>query len=378
MSIEIKQVTNKKMLKQFIKFGDDLYKDNPYYVPTLFIDEMNTFNRKKNVNYGFAESVEFLAYKDNKIVGRISGLINRRYNELKNVKHLRFNHLDFIDDLEVSKALFDAIKKWGLEKGMSEFNGPIGITDFDKQGMLTSGYDINGMFITNYNYDYYPKHMEALGFKVDVDWVEYLIPVPKEDDERLKKIKHLNERSMQRFGFKLVKPKNKKDLQKWIDPLFKIYNDAFAPLHGVTRLEQDQIDMYVKNFFGFINLDYVSIVTDKDDNLIGIGVLAPNMTKAMQKSKGRLFPFGFIHLLKGLKHPEGLDMFFVAVSPEYQGYGINGIMMIDIIENARKNGIKFAETGPELTGNEKVQAMWKNFDAKIIRTRRCYIKDIKD
>ena len=378
MGIEIREVTNKKMLKDFIKFGDNLYKGNPYYVPTLFIDEVNSFNREKNVNYGFAESVEYLAYKDDKIVGRICGVINHRYNKLKDVKHLRFNHLDFIDDIEVSKALFNAIGEWGKKKGMTEFDGPMGITDLDKQGMLVDfGFDKPGMFITNYNYDYYQKHMEQLGFKTDCNWVEYYIKVPPKDDEKIARIKKISNYTLRKFGFKIIRPATKKELiDNWARPLFAIYNDAFAPLHGVTRLEQDQIEMYIKNYFSVLDLDYISIIADKDNNLIGVAALCPNMTVAMQKAKGRFFPFGWYHLLKGLKHPKGLDMLFVAVDPAYQGYGVNGIMIIDIIERCQENGIEFAETGPELTDNEKVQAMWKNFDTEIIRHKRCYIKDI--
>ena len=375
MEVIIKEVVNKKMLKDFVKFGNELYKDNKYYVPVMIGDEINNFDKVKNVNYKFTDGILFLAYQNDKIVGRICGIINYRYNELKQVKHVRYNTLDFIDDLEVSKALLDAVCKWGKEKGMDTLNGPLGITDCDRQGMLIEGFEQPGMYITYYNFPYYENHMNKYGLIKDVDWNEYLIEVPKEEDKQIQRIKKVSEFTKRKMGFKLVKP-SKKDIDRWIDPLFKIYNEAFAPLHGVTKLEQDQIDMYVKNYFSIINFDYISIVTNDKDELIGFALLVPSLTKVMQETRGKLFPFGFLKMMNALNNPERLDMFWVAVGDEYQGLGVNAILMMDIIEKCQKNGVKFAETGPELEENFKVQSMWTNFNAQKIRKRRCYIKKI--
>lgn len=374
MSIVIKKVDNKKLLKEFVEFPNKLYKGNKYYVPDLFQDEMNSFDRSKNVNYEINETVEFLAYKDGKVAGRISGLINNPYNALKNISELRFNHFDVIDDVEVSRALFNAIGEWGLEKGLVTFDGPIGHNDLDKQGMLMDGYEEPGMFITNYNYPYYVKHMEALGFVKDVDWIELRIKCPEISNPRIEKVSAF---LLEKYNYKKVRVRNIKELNPYIPELFKVYNEAFAPLHGVVPLNQRQIDMYVKNYISMLNFDYISLVLNSKDEMVGLAVLAPDLTPALQKNRGKLFPFGWIPLLHSLKHPKVLDMFFIAVKPEYQGQGINGILMSDITSRAIKNGVTCAETGPELEDNAKVISQWKDFDAQIIRKRRCWMRKIE-
>ena len=374
-NIIIKEVKNKKMLKSFVKFPNELYKDSPYYVPYLFQDEMNFFNRKKNPSFNQCDCICFLAYKDNKVVGRICGIYNPVYNAKVNEKHLRFTCFDVIDDVEVSKALFDAIAKWGKEEyGLNKFDGPIGFTDMDRQGMLLEGYELPGMVITNYNYPYYVRHMEELGFIKDVDWLENRVMIPKEVDPRLERISSM---LVDRRGYRLVKFKNKKEIKSRIYEIFEAYNDAFEPLHGVVPLTRAHMESLYKQYISILDLKYIKVVEDENGKIIAVGVLAPSLTEALQKNKGKLLPFGWIPLLKALKKPTILDMYIIGVMPEYQGLGINSIIMLDVLKEAIKDGIVFAETGPELVDNLKVQAQWKGFDAKVVRRRRCWMKDIK-
>ena len=363
----------KKEMNKFIKFADDLYKDNECYVPQLHSDVKNTFNREKNGAYEYCDSILILAYLNNKVVGRLAGIINYKYNEKISSKHLRFTHFDVIDNIEISKAMFEYIGKWGKEKGMTEFNGPLGFTDIDRQGMLLEGFDKIGMSITNYNYEYYIKHMEAMGFKKDVDHVEYLVNVPDKVDARIERVK---EAVLKKFDLRLMKFRKIKDIMPYIYKAFEVYNHAFYVLHGTVLLTRRQIDETIKQFIPYVNLKYVPIIVDKNDDVIGFGILAPSIAKASRKAKGKLFPFGWYHLLKALHHNDTLEMYLIAIKEEYQGYGLNSILMHDVTKCAIEDGIKYAETGPELEDNYKVRSQWDNYEAKVIRKRRCFIRDI--
>lgn len=371
--ITIKEIKTKKDMKKFIDFPIKLYKDNQNYIPALAADEMNMYDSSKNAAYEYCESIQILAYKENKVVGRLAAIINHKYNDKITGKHLRFSHFDVVDDFEVTKAMFDYIGKWGKEKGMTEFNGPIGFTDLDRQGMLIEGYDQIGMSITNYNFPYYNEHMEKLGLKKDVDWVEYLVNIPETLDPRIEKVQSA---LLNRFGFKLLKFKNLKEIMPYIYKAFDVYNEAFYALHGTVFLTEKQVTALIKQFAPAINFEYVPIIVDKDDNVVGFAILAPSIAKASRKAKGKMLPFGWYHLLKALKHNDTLEMYLVAIKPEYQGFGLNSILMYDVTKCAMKNGVKYAETGPELEENYKVRTQWDNYDAKIIRKRRCYIGKI--
>lgn len=372
--IEIRRVTTKKELKKFVSFPDELYKDNPNYVYFLKFDEMNFFTPAKNPAYEYCKSAEFLAYRDDKIVGRISGLINDAYNKKTGRKFLRFNHFDFIDDVEVARALFNAIIDWSKEYGMTEINGPLGCTDLDKQGMLVDGFDEKGMYITYYNYPYYPRIMDELGFKKDVDWVEYIVPMPKQMDPRVERVA---DALLHRYHFKLMEFKNFKQFEPYAGQLFDIMNKAFETLHGTVPITEKQVQSYVDLALKVINFEYVKLVTDKDDKIIAFGVLAASLADATRKSKGRLFPFGWYDVLKAMKHGKVLDMYFIGVLPEYQMMGINAIIMSAITKSAMKNGVLYAETGPELEDNMKIRSQWDYYDAKLIRRRRCYIRPLE-
>ena len=374
MEIIIKEATTKKEYKQFFQFANDLYKNNKNYIPPIFSDEMKSTSPKHNLNLEHCDMILLLAYKGDELVGRLRGVINHKYNKKNDHKHLRFNHFDVIDDFDVTKALFDYLIKWGKEKGMTDLNGPIGFNDLEKQGLLVEGFDYEAMFITYYNHPYYVDHLEKLGLIKDVDWVEFQVQIPKEVNPKLERITN---RLLSRNKMKIKHFKNKKELKPYLYNLFDTYNEAFAPLHGVVELNQQQIDQYVKQFLPIVNLDYLSVVVEEEtENVIAFGLLVPSLNEPMRKTRGRLFPFGFITLLRGLKTSKVLDMYLVAVKPEYQGLGLNAIVMSEITRSAINNGIHYAETGPELEDNDKITSFWKNYEAKRVRRRRCYIKSI--
>ncbi len=373
MAIEIREVTTKKEIRKFMEFANILYKDEPNYIPPMFSDELKSANPKYNLNLEYCDTILLLAYIDNNIVGRIRGVVNHKYNKKNNLLHLRFNHFDVIDDFEVTKALFDYLGKWGIKKGMTEFNGPIGFNDLDKQGLLIEGYDQEGMFITYYNFPYHAEHLKKLGFVKDVDWVEYRVQVPKEINPRLTKI---SDRLLERGNYSIKKFASKKDLKPYLYKVFNILNEAFAPLHGVVELTNGQIDQYVAQYLPLINLDFLSVIVDNNDDVVAFGLLGPSLNEPMRKIRGRLFPFGFITLLRSLKRTKILDMYLIAVKPDKQGLGLNSILMTDITNNAIKNKILYAETGPELEDNDNITSFWKNYDAEIIKRRRCFIKKI--
>lgn len=373
MAITIKEATTKKELKRFMDFANQLYKDEPNYIPPIFFDEMNSTKQKKNLTLAFTDVIHLLAYEDGKIVGRIRGIINHKYNNKNDHLHLRFNHFDVLDNYEITKALLDTLIIWGKEKGMTQINGPIGFNDLEKQGLLIEGFEYEGMFITYYNFPYHKEHLEQYGLIKDVDWVEYRVNVPKEISPRLKKIQ---DRILDRSEYEVKKLRNKKELKPYLYKIFHIYNEAFAPLHGVTELTDAQIDQYVTQYLPVMNLEYLSVIVDQEDNVVAFGLLGPSLNKPLVKNRGRLFPFGFISLLRAIKNPKTLDMYLVAVKPELQGLGLNSILMSEITNNAIRNNILYAETGPELEDNNKIRSFWKNYDAQQVRRRRCYIKNI--
>lgn len=373
MSIVIKEVKTKRDLNKFIKFADDLYKGNECYIPQLHSDIKGTFDKEKNAAYEYCDSVMILAYKDDKIAGRLVGIVNYKYNEKVNEKHLRFTHFDVIDDIEVSKAMFEYIGNWGKEKGMDTFAGPLGFCDFDRHGLLIEGFDKVGMSITSYNYPYYVRHMEEMGFVKDVDNVEYLVKIPEKVDARIERVK---DAVLKRFDLKLKKFSKAKDILPYIYDAFDVYNEVFYALHGTVMLTDKQIDQFIKQYIPLVDLKYVPIIVDKNDKPIGFGVLVPSLAIATKKAKGKMFPFGWYHLLKALKKNDTLEMYIVAIKQEYQGYGLNAILMHDVTKCAIEDGIKFAETGPELETNYKVRSQWENYDAELIRKRRCYLRKI--
>ena len=374
MNVVVKEVKTKQEFKKWIEFPNKLYKDNEYFVPFLTSDEVATFTEKSNPAYEFCETKLFLAYKDNKVVGRIAGLINHAYNKKWNKNRIRFTRFDFIDDYEVSQALFDEVVKWGKEKGYSEVMGPIGFTDMDHEGMLIEGFEELNMSITFYNHPYYLVHMERLGLEKEIDWVEFQIKVPKEMDPRIERI---SQRLIERNGLKVVFYNDRKVLYKEAFEAFKIIDIAFSKLYGTVPLTDEIIKKAVDDYIPLVNLDYICSVKNKDDKIIGFSVLVPSIAKALKKSNGKLLPFGMFRLLKALKGKNDiLEMFFVAVDPQYQSIGVPALMMSELIKVCIRNKVEYCETGPELETNSDVQGMWKTFETRQHKRRRCYIKGI--
>ncbi len=374
MGVVIKEVLNKKDLKKFIDFPNKLYKKNKAYCPFLFTDEMDTFTRAKNPAYEFCETKLYLAYKGRKIVGRIGGLINHAANKKWKTSSIRFTRFDFIDDYEVSSALFNKVVEWGKMRGYETISGPIGFTDMDHEGMLIDGFNELNMSITFYNHPYYIDHCVKLGLRKEVDWVEYQLTVPEKIDEKYEKISNY---LIKKSGFELATYTDRKILAKDAFEAFKVIDVAFSVLHGTVPLTDAIISKALADYIPIINLKYVCSVKDKEGKIVAFAVMCPSIAKALKKSNGRLFPFGIFRLLKALKGKnDTLEMFFVAVLPEYQSKGLPAIMMNHLMKVCIENGVKICETGPELELNESVQGLWKGLDVRQHRRRRAWTKEI--
>lgn len=374
MSVLIKEVITKSDLKKWVDFPNKLYKDVPNYVPFLMPDEIGTFSKDKNPAYDFCETKLFLAYKDGKIVGRIGGLINHAYNKKWNKNAIRFTRFDFIDDEEVSQALFNEVVKWGKQNKLTSIMGPIGFTDLDHEGMLVEGFDELNMSITFYNHPYYLKHMEKLGLVKDVDWVEYQITIPSEINPKIEK---LSNHLLKKNGYSLVTYTDRKVLKQDAYEAFKVVDEAFSVLYGTVPLTDKVIDNAINDYIPIVNLKYIVSIKDEQGKIIGFGVLVPSIAKALKKSNGRLFPLGIFRMLKALQGKNDvLEMFFVAVKEEHQKRGIPGIMMNHLLKVCIENGVKYCETGPELETNVSVQSLWKSFMTRQHKRRRCFTKEI--
>ncbi len=376
--ITIKKVESDKDMNDFIRFNYELYKGNPYSVPDLAMDLKQTFSARKNPAYRFCESQCFLALDGNgRVVGRVAAIINHKANEAWGNKRVRFGWIDFVDDETVSKALLDAVEQWGRERGMTEIHGPLGFTDFDPEGMLVEGFDKISTMATIYNYPYYPKHIELLGFEKDADWVEFKINIPDGIPDKMKRIADLISR---KYGLHIRKLKNMKEVREgnYGKKIFDLVNEAYASLYGFSPLDEKQIDQYVDTYLPLLDLRMVTLVEDEADNLVAVGVSMPSVAKALQKAKGKLFPFGWYHLLKALKfgRSETLELMIVGVKEEYRNKGVNSLLFVDLIPTYISMGFKDAESNPELEINDRVQAQWEYFDTVQHKRRRAYKKNL--
>ncbi len=379
-SIQIKRVETKKDLKQFIEFHYDLYKGNPYDVPNLYSDEVNTLSKDKNAAFDFCEAEYFLALKEGKIVGRVAAIINHKANEKWKKKDVRFGWIDFIDDIEVSRALFEAVEEYGRKKGMDDIVGPLGFTDMDPEGMLTWGFDKLGTMATIYNYEYYPQHMEKLGgWEKDNDYVEYYLVVPEKSPEKYTKIAEMVEKRYNLHVRKLTK----KDIFQggYGKKLFDLINLTYSDLYGFSELTDRQIDQYVKMYFPFADLNLVTVIEDgnKDNQLAGLGITIPSLSRALQKCRrGRLFPFGWWHLLRAIKFhkTDGVDLLLMGFLPEYRSKGANALLFADLIPRYVDYGFKWGETQVEMESNEGVQSQWGPLDPINHKKRRCYRRSL--
>lgn len=373
MSVEIKKVTSRKELKQFIRFNYEFYKNNPYAVPDLYDDMLRTFSPGKNAAFDFCEADYFLALREGRIVGRVAAIINRRANATWKKRQVRFGWIDFIDDIEVSRALIDTVKQWGRERGMDTIEGPLGFTDLDAEGMLIEGFDQLSTMATTYNYPYYPRHMEQLGLVKAVDWVEMKIYVPDEIPEKHLRIADIIRR---KYGLHVRKLNGKRGLRRsgLVHDIFRLVNQAYAPLFGFSEMTERQIDQYVGTYLPVLDLRMVTIVENAEGELVAVGISMPSLSHALQRARGRLLPFGWFHLLRALswRRPEALDLLLVAVRPDYQNKGVNALLFTDLIPVYQKLGFKYAESNPELEMNEKVQNQWQYFHTEQHKRRRCF------
>ena len=376
MSIKIVEVTDKSSLKKFVAFNIELYAGNPYHVPGLIGDEMMTLGKDKNPAFDFCESIYFLAYKENKIAGRIAGIINHRANETWNQQYARFGFIDFIDDREVSSALFDAVEQWALQKGMNGIQGPLGFTDLDHEGLLVWGFDQLGTMATAYSFPYYMEHLDRLGYEKDQDWNEFKVQVPKEVPEKHRRISEI---VLKKYGLKIKKFKKTKEIWPYAYKIFELWNEAYRPLYGYSELSEKQIKYYVKMYIPMLRLDMITVVVrESDDKVVGLAISMPSLSKALQKAKGHFLPFGWFHLIKAL-YGKGkiVDLYLMGVSPEYQNKGVNALIFYDLIPVLNRMGFEYAESNPELEVNHKMQSQWEYFDVKHHKTRRAFIKHLK-
>ena len=376
--IEIRRVESSKDLDRFIEFNYQLYKDNPYAVPDLAFDLKNTFNPKKNPGCEFSDMQLFLAYKDGQVAGRVVAIINHKANKAWNNKNVRFGWIDFIEDINVCRALLEAVEQWGKERGMTRIHGPLGIKDADKEGMLTYGFDQLSTMSTFYNYPYYPQFLEQLGYEKEAEWLELRMQVPDSIPEKYSKIGKI---VMQRNKVHIKKLNGRDDIFKkgYGQRIFKLIDDAYSPLYGYSRMTERQIDELVKTYLPLLDLNMITLIeTDDTNELVSVGISMPSIVRALQKSKGKLFPFGWFHLLKSLKfkHEDGVELLLIAVHPDWQGRGINSLLFTDLIPIYQKMGFKWAETNCILEDNIKNLGAWQHLDPEIPKRRRCYGKDI--
>lgn len=380
--IEIKKVESKKDLKTFIDFHYDLYEGNEYDVPNLFSDEMNTLSKDKNAAFEFCEAEYYLAYKDGKLAGRVAAIINHKANNKWGKKSVRFGWIDFIDDREVSKALLDAVEKYGKEKGMEDMVGPLGFTDMDPEGMLTWGFDQLGTMPTIYNYPYYPEHIEALEeFEVDNKYVEFKIMVPDTVPEKYAKIAMMIEK---RYNLHVRKLTKKDVFQGGMgQKIFDLINDTYKDLYGYSELSQKQIDQLIKSYLGFLDFNLITCIEDwtgGDHKLIGVGITMPSLAHALRKCRrGRLLPFGWFHVLRAIKQHKTniVDLLLIGILPEYRAKGANALLFADLIPWYQKYGIEWGETQVELETNAGVQGQWGALTPVMHKRRKCYKKIIK-
>ena len=373
MSVVVKPIkATKSEIKKYVQFGIDLYKGNDCYVPPIVFDEIDTLLPEKNPAFDFCRAQSFMAYRDGKPVGRITAIINDVVNQRTGEKAMRFGWVDFIDDNEVVDALFKAAEEWGRNQGMTTIVGPLGFTDMDHEGMLVEGFDEMGTMATIYNYPYYPTHMERMGYAKEAGWVEFRISIPESVPDKYQRIADIVRK---KFNLHTVKFTSRKKLkEKYGQALFDLINEAYDKLYGFSPLTQRQIDYYIGMYLSFLRLEDVSVIVDENEKLVGLGITMPSFSRALQKSGGKLFPFGWWHILKAMRgKTDTVDLMLIAVAKEYLNKGVNALLFADLIPGYIKNGYKWAESNPELEENSSVQLQWQYFDYRQHR-RRCAFK----
>lgn len=376
--ITIKAIApSKRNLEKYVQYGIDLYRGSEYYVPPLVADDVETLQPKLNPAFEFCEAQSWMAYIGDKPAGRITAIINRAVNEKTGQRRARFGFVDFIDDPRVVDALFATAEQWARGHGMTHIVGPMGFSDLDHEGMLIDGFDQMGTMATIYNYPYYPRHMERMGYTKDADWVEYRITIPPAVPEKHQRIANIVQ---QRLGLKVKRFTSRKKLKnEYGNAIFDLINEAYADLYGYSPLTPRQIQYYINMYLGILRLDCLCLITDAEDRLVGVGIAMPSMSQALRRSHGRFLPFGWYHLAKGLwGKNDVVDLMLVAVKPELQNKGVNALLFAELIPAFNRNGFKEAESNLELENNESVQKQWEYFERRLHRRRRVYIKPLTD
>ena len=373
MSVEIKTVRNRQDLRRFVDFPEKLYKDCDNWVPALRGDEFDTFDPKKNGAYDYCESECYLAVREGEVVGRVAAIINHHANRDWGEEIVRFGWLDFIEDKEVLKALLDAVVAWGKARGCTKVKGPWGFTDMDKEGLLVEGFEHLSPFTCLYNYPYYDRLLQELGFSKDVDWTQRIAKVT----DQLPPMFQFAGLIEQRYGLHVFQARSTKELaDRYGLAIFHMYNETFAPLFQFTPLTDKQIDRYLKTYVPILRPEFVSVCLDKDDRPVGFTFCVPSLAKAVKKARGRLFPLGFVHILRALRRNDTLEALMIGVLPEYQGKGANVLMFKHIHENALKFGIDKMILNPQLEENFKVQSLFEQYETEPFMRRRAYSKKI--
>lgn len=369
--VVIKEVVSKKDLKDFVRFPHTLYKNCQSFVPSLDFDELATLDKKKNPAFESCRAKYWLALKEGKIAGRIAGIINDKYIEVWKHKYARFGWVDFIDDPEVSRALFETVEKWAVENGMDGIQGPLGFTDFDKEGMLVEGFDELGTIAGIYNYPYYPEHVTKLSYAKEVDWLEFQM---KLDTVLPEKIERLSQVVARRLRLKAVQLRKTRDILLYTKEIFQLLNDCYKDLFDFVPLSARQVDYYTKQYFSFIRPDLIQIIVDEKNKIAGFGLTMPSLSLALRKAGGRLLPFGLIHLLKAIKKNNKADLLLIAIREDLQGKGVNAMIMREGYKACIKSGITIVDASHQLETNDKVITIWKHLDARQHKRRRCFLK----
>jgi len=375
MSIEIRVVENKSEMKTFVKVPYKVFKGNSNWVPQLIRDEMETFDKNRNPCFEGSEARFFLAYKDGRPVGRIAAILSHKANKKFNTKNIRFGWFDTIDDYEVAESLLQAAENWGKEMGMETITGPQGFTDLDPEGMLVEGFDQLATVAVYYNHPYYPEFVNKFGFEKEIDYVEYKTMVPHEEGipERLLR---LCDRIQERSSLRILKFKNKKELMSRADEIMTLMDEAYEQIYGAVPLTKPQLQYFIKKYFPFVDKEMIQVVVNKDDAVVAFMISMTNLSRAFQKANGRLFPFGWFHLLMGLRQHKVIDFYLAGIKKSYQGLGADLMMVMEIAKLTLRKGFIHGESNPELETNTKIQAQWKHFSPVQHKRRRIYKKRI--
>lgn len=371
--IKIKEVQTKSQLSDFIRFPDKLYAGNKFRVPQLHVYEKSILSPDKNPAFEFCEAKYWLAYKNDKITGRIAGIINKKANEVRKENMARFGWIDFIDDTEVSGTLIKTVEEWGRSKGMTKVQGPMGFSDMDLEGMLVEGFNEVSTQAVLYNYSYYPVHLEEHGYLKDADWLQFEIKVPEKVPEKIKRVSEIVQK---KYNLRPLKVKNAKELLPYAKKMFDTLNESFKDLYGFVALTEKQVEFYIKQYFSMINPDFVCFVIDPNDQVAGFGISFASLSEAMIKAKGKLFPFGFIHLLLAMRKNDKVDMLLQGVRPEYQNKGIPAIFFTEMMQAYIDSGIKTAISSHALETNKSAFLMFIDFEHRQHLRRRSYAKTL--